>query len=324
VRQYLDIWARRGLAVTELPNAAGTYPPRGRALRPLWGGANLLSSALNVLRGHDVDVTLLQREFLSTTVTLEGWTHAPRILDVDDAIWVGPRGAFADRLARLCELVICGNAYLEEHFARLGVATAIVPTAVDAGRFAPAPEPPPEDRLDIGWLGLGSGLPYVEARAAAFARALAALPRARLRIMSDRRPQLAGVPPDRWTFDPWSAETEAAFARSLDIGVMPLADTPFERGKCSYKMLLYMASGVPVVVSPVGMNRDVLAMGDVGLGAVDDGDWVEALVALGRDREWRQRCGAAGRAVVLAHFERGFVGERLADHFLRIGARRPS
>ncbi|MCL4849510.1 MAG: group 1 glycosyl transferase, partial [Acidobacteria bacterium] len=84
------------------------------------------------------------------------------------------------------------------------------------------------------------------------------------------------------------------------------------RGKCSYKMLLYMSSGVPVVVSPVGMNADVLTLGPVGLGPRTDREWTDALVDLATNADWRLRAGVIGREIVLHHFEREQVAAQLA------------
>lgn len=301
------------MLVTEYANVAGAYPPALRLARPMWAVANLLSSSLNVVRARGADLSLVQREFLSTYVTLEGFTSAPRVLDVDDAIWAHRRGAFTARLAQQCALVICGNRFIEEYFNELGRPTVVVPTAVDSAQFHPRRESVPTGTLSIGWVGVSSGLRYLEDRAHALAAALRALPRAQLRIMSNVPPRLPAVPSDRWSFELWAPDREAGFIRSLDIGIMPLADTDFERGKCSYKMLLYMSSGVPVVVSPVGMNADVLALGPVGFGPRTDREWTDALVDLATNADWRQRAGVIGREMVLKHFEREQVAAHLAE-----------
>jgi glycosyltransferase involved in cell wall biosynthesis len=104
----------------------------------------------------------------------------------------------------------------------------------------------------------------------------------------------------------------------MTVGIMPLADSSWERGKCSLKMLLYMACEVPVVASPVGMNGDVLARGDVGIGATSEGAWVEALMRLLRDRGERERMGTVGRAVVRDHYSVERIAPRLAAHLRAI------
>jgi glycosyltransferase involved in cell wall biosynthesis len=100
----------------------------------------------------------------------------------------------------------------------------------------------------------------------------------------------------------WEPGLEPKVVQQMSIGLMPLVEDAWCAGKCSYKMLSYMACGVPVVVSPVGMNRDVLAYGAVGFGATDAGEWVEALLELIDNAALRDQMGPEGRSVVERHF----------------------
>ena len=118
IRQYVAALARRGIAVREWPSRTEAYPPRRRLARPTWALRNLAARLGDLSRARDCDVSFLQREFLSTLVTLEPLTRAPRVLDVDDAIWVYGGERFTRRLAGLCEIVVCGNSFIAEHFAR--------------------------------------------------------------------------------------------------------------------------------------------------------------------------------------------------------------
>ena len=104
---------------------------------------------------------------------------------------------------------------------------------------------------------------------------------------------------------------------------MPLADTAWCNGKCSYKMLCYMAAGLPVVVTAAGMNREVLAMGEVGLSAGCEQQWVDALTALLGDADLRQRMGAAGRVVVEEHFSLQRLAQQYAAVFQSLGGDLP-
>jgi hypothetical protein len=134
-----------------------------------------------------------------------------------------------------------------------------------------------------------------------------------LKIIADRPPVFATIDAGRLAFQPWHPATEVAAIQGLTVGVMPLTDGPWEKGKCSFKMLTYMAVGVPVVASPVGMNVDVLSHGDAGhlVGSLDD--WVEALSSILQDESGALAMGRAGRAIVEARYAAKIIGPRLAS-----------
>ncbi|MGH9659924.1 MAG: glycosyltransferase family 4 protein, partial [Bryobacteraceae bacterium] len=287
----------------------GSYPPGFRPLRPLWAAAALCERAWATARSAAAEVTLLQRPMLSTLVTFEPLTRRPRVLDVDDAIWLNGDGAAARRLARLSDLVICGNSYLAEHFSRWNRQVALLATAVDTDRFCPAPAA--EGRRVIGWSGTSSGFGYVENLARALGPYLDARPGVVLRIVADKRPALSGVRPEQIEFVRWSPENEVRALQDLAVGVMPLDDAPWSRGKCSFKLLTYMACGVPVVASPVGMNADVLASGG-GLAASSEKDWSEAVDSILSRPEDARRMGRQGRRVVLRDYSIHALAPRLA------------
>lgn len=315
VRQLVAPLRAAGIDVRERYPALGAYPPLQRALRPLWAAGSLLERLPQVVAGRRADVTLLQRELLSTFVTLESLTARPRVLDVDDAIWVHSRGAFARRLAGMVDMVIAGNAYIAEWFGRWNRNVAIVPTAVDTMVFRPAATA--TDRPVIGWMGTWPGQAHLATRLPAIRAVLGRHPTARLRIVSERPPLPPLVGP-QIEYLPWSAEGEVQQLQSMTVGLMPLPDDDFTRGKCSYKMLLSMACGLPVVVSPVGMNAEVLASGDVGFGPRSDDEWVDALDALLADPARAAAMGRAGRAVVERDFSVTTIAPRLAAHLRSI------
>ena len=101
---------------------------------------------------------------------------------------------------------------------------------------------------------------------------------------------------------PWSIAADDDFLASLTVGLMPLDDGPWERGKCSFKMLQYMAAGRPCVVSPVGVNRDILAQAELGLAAATHAEWVAALSNILTDRRGAEALGVAGRALVSSRY----------------------
>jgi glycosyltransferase involved in cell wall biosynthesis len=317
VRQHIEGLRKLGIHITEYTAPLSSYPPKGRLIRPAWALASLAARVPAGLMGYQYDLTLFQREMLSTFTTLEGLTKRPRVLDVDDAIWIYRGGNFAARLARMCDGVICGNAFLAEQFGRWNAKVAIVPTAVDTDRFVPhAPVAEPI----IGWSGTMGGLRYLYGIEKALSRVLDSVPDARLRIVSDAPPRFGQIPREKVEFIRWSPDTEVEAIQGMAVGIMPLSDSPWGRGKCSFKMLTYMSSGIPVVVSPVGMNREVLSLGTVGFGPSSDEEWVTALCSLLEQPKMREKLGLHGRRIVTERYSIKAVRPRLAQalrHFAR-------
>jgi glycosyltransferase involved in cell wall biosynthesis len=342
VRQLIPGLLRHGVEMSVLPDPTGKYsslsdisPSVSQVSSALKGNSKVYSAAMKaaqrlwfagavcarvpgVIRSYRHDVTFLQRELTHDVLTLEPLTKRPRVLDVDDAIWLNGRGDFAGRLANACDLVICGNDYLADYFARWNKDVVVLPTPVDAVRFAPLAvglEPPAKI---IGWSGSASNHKYLFEIEDALAEVLKNKPEARLRIVSDVAPRFGKIPPDQLEFIKWTPENEAVTIQEMTVGLMPLRDTEWEKGKCSYKMLLYMSCGIPVVVSPVGMNVQVLSMGKVGVTAASGREWVDALLYLLGDPAARESLGRSGRRVVLERFSLDVVVPELAGHLRRV------
>jgi len=320
VRQYIPDLKMHGVELAEFYPRAGGYPPEQRWTRPFWAAASLAGRVPHVVRSFSYDVTLLQREMLSTFLTLEPFTKRPRVLDVDDAIWLNRDNSFARKLAGMSDSVICGNSFLGEYFRQWNANITVLPTAVDTKRFVPVQARPLGDSPVIGWSGNRSGFADLKMIEAALKTVLAKYPKARLRVMADERPVL-DVPAHHLEFVPWSPEVEVPAIQGMDVGIMPLRDTLWSRGKCSYKMLLYMSCGVPVVVSPVGMNAEILEMASIGHAAASPDDWIGALEAVIEDPRQALAMGEKGREVVVNHFSIHALGGKLAAELLRVAVR---
>lgn len=301
VRQYIPKLAMTGIQIQEFPAFFGSYPPRCGVWRLPWAAATLVERTFATCRSYRADVSLLQREMISTFLTLEPLTKSPRLLDVDDAVWLRRGGRFARQLAERCETVVCGNSYLAESFGRWNRNVAILPTAVDTARFRPGTRRVRASQV-ICWSGTSGGLDYVRPIERALRTVLSRAPGRSLRIVSDRAPDLRGIPPELIEYIPWSANNEVDVLQNADVGIMPLDDSQWSLGKCSYKMLTCMACGLPVVVSPVGMNAEVLSRGDVGFGARTEDEWVDALEYLLSEKPRAVEMGAAGREVIERYY----------------------
>lgn len=245
----------------------------------------------------------------------------PYVLDLDDAIFhnydlhpLAPVrwawGRKIDRLMRGAALVTAGNAYLARRAVEAGARNVeIVPTVIDLDHYPPrTPALPSNAPIDIAWIGSPATVAYLQALAEPL-QLLAARHPVRLVVIGADAPSFPGV---EMVSKPWSADTEAADVASCHIGVMPLPDSPWERGKCGYKLIQYMACSLPVVASPVGANCEIVQPGFNGLLAADSGQWLSALEQLVTDAALRQRLGQAGRRIVEQRYSVQAMAPRLA------------
>lgn len=233
--------------------------------------------------------------------------QAPLVLDLDDAIFhrydMNPLlrpllGRKIARVAALSRVAIAGNAYLAEHLragtAALGRETdvRVIPTVVDTSLYRPAPKAAGSPPV-IGWIGSPSTAAYL-APVLPVLRELCAGGRARLVIVGAGKAASLQEGAGAELRD-WSEHKEIADVQSFDIGIMPLPDDPWSRGKCGFKLIQYMACGLPVVASPVGVNREIVTEG-TGFLASTPQEWKAALERLVGSAELRAGLGAAGRA----------------------------
>jgi len=246
---------------------------------------------------------------------------APRIIyEFDDAVYLPspgePQGAKVESryrrnfeaTIRAADHVIAGNRELAAM--AMDRPTTILPTGVDLSVFNPAVRAPRQDACVIGWIGTAGNLSQWTRLLPAFRRVSATAPNVRFKVVSDREPPKVDFPVE---FEFFSIAREAACLADVDIGLMPLEDTPWNRGKCSYKALQCMALGLPVVVSPVGMNRDVIESGVSGLFASSEDEWVTELLRLIGDPLLRERMGRAAQAIVERSFALEHIGGVVAD-----------
>lgn len=307
VRQYVEKLRAKGIHLTECPAHFDSYPPASLSRRLCWLPITIMERSFAALRSRNADVVVFQREMISTLYSAERFCRSPSILDVDDAIWLNQRWKGIDRLAKQCQKILCGNSYIADYFSQFGP-TELLPTAVDTERWSPGP---PSEQPVLVWSGTSAGLPYLLAIEAALDRVLEAVPNGVLRIVCDRRPMFERLSPDRVDYVSWSEQCEVEAIRSASVGLMPMPDTPWSRGKCSFKLLTYLACGVPAVASPYGMNKDVIAGGGA-FGAESISDWTDLVLMLLRDLSGARTLGRIGRQSVEASFSTVQMAPRFA------------
>jgi glycosyltransferase involved in cell wall biosynthesis len=214
------------------------------------------------------------------------------------------------RLVGLAHAVVPGSRWLAERAVEMGCPPErieVLPTVVDARLFAPRRRPVREE-IVVGWIGTPRNTAYLTFLRDVMETVAARHPAARFRFVG-AEPFHEGRAPAE--FREWSLEGEVAEVQDFDIGIMPLPDDDFTRGKCGFKLIEYMAVGAATVASPVGANLDITVDGATGLFATTPEDWVSALDRLLGDAGLRARMGAAGRARVEAHYSLEVVAPRL-------------
>lgn len=260
---------------------------------------------------------LLERTFFPGNV--------PVVTDYDDAVFhrydlhdfgIVRRmlGRKIDKVMAHSSIVLAGNGYLADR-ARAAGAERIefVPTVVDINHYAIKRSSRTNSTRRIGWIGspgtyrdyLAPLLPLLERIAKAHDARILVVGGGEL---SDRHPLIESLP--------WSEENECSMIQDMDLGIMPLSETPWTRGKCGYKLIQYMACGLPVVASPVGVNSEIVEHGVNGFLASSDDEWRWAIGTLLADPDLRRRMGAAGRKKIERDYSLQVWGPRVAAMLL--------
>lgn len=260
-----------------------------------------------------------------------GWTGLPVVFDFDDAVfvsYVSPSNGYLSRLkfpgktANICRLsahVMAGNSYLANYTRQYNPNVTIIPTTIDTRKYTPANETHLETgnrKLEstIGWSGSFSTVQHLDTLRGALER-LGESERYRLRVIGTPDYRLNGVEVEALA---WRSATEVEDLRAIDIGIMPLLDDKWSRGKCGLKALQYMALGIPTVCSPVGVNNEIIEDGVNGFLADSEDEWIDKLRRLLHSPELRRRIGMAGRRTVEERYSAAVQAPRVYEVFERV------
>jgi len=308
--QYFPYLKAQGVEILSKPffsddYVRNLYAGRGTSLKDvLWAYVRRL---MVLARSSSFDLLWVEKELLPLLPAgFEALLRAfkiPYVVDYDDAVF--HRYEFhsnpliriflkhkIDSVMRHAALVIAGNEYLADRAITAGASKVeFLPSVVDVSQYV-LKEHTAGPVFQIGWIGSPVTVPNLDLiRDALNALHLEVNFRMVLIGAGDADP-FPGVPTTRLS---WSEESELSIGRKFDVGVMPLINGPFERGKCGYKLVQYMAGGIPVIASPVGVNRQIVEPNINGYLAESMQDWLTALRELMNNAQKRSEMGQAGR-----------------------------
>ena len=315
IEQWEPLLRERGVEITYEPFEseelhATLYKPGmlGRKLR-------LVSSAVSrrfndVKKVKDFDVVYIFREAaLLGPPIFEKLIHqsgVPIVFDFDDAIFVSYRSPsngylsylkFAGKTKTICRIsaqVMAGNPYLAEYARQVNDNVTIIPTTIDTDKYRPCPRSNSADLPVIGWTGSYSTVQHLDTIRGALQKLAQQVP-FRLRVIGTPSYKIDNLEIESSV---WRSETELQDLSTIDVGLMPLPNDAWSKGKCGLKALQFMALGIPTICSPVGVNTEIIQDNQNGLIADSEDDWVEKMARLLTSRELRERLGEAGRTTV--------------------------
>jgi len=274
-----------------------------------------LDRFLTLFRVPSAGMVFIHREATPLGPPWVEWTIAKVfkkkiVYDFDDAIWTTDRTdesflfkkmKWRSKVRSTCRWsykVSCGNEYLRSYAAQFNSHAVLNPTTLETEHWHnPALQVARknESNVVIGWTGSYTTLKYLEEIESVLGRLQKEFPLVSFLVIADKKPDL-NLP--RLNFVPWKESTEVQDLLEIDIGVMPLPDDEWSKGKCGFKALQYMALEIPAVVSPVGVNTRLIEDGVNGFLASSPDEWYQRLSMLVRDKALRQALGKKGRLKV--------------------------
>jgi glycosyltransferase involved in cell wall biosynthesis len=241
------------------------------------------------------------------------------IYDFDDAIMYSDknpqrysRSHFAPfrRTVKIADLVIAGNAYLAEHARKFNSSVEILPTGLNTKAYNLPKSPGSDGKIRLVWIGSKSTLKYLAEIRPAIEGIGVQYKNVILRIIADEFIDMNNIMVEKCL---WTKETEAADLAACDIGLAPLPDNRFTRGKCGFKILQYAAAGLPVVASPVGVNTEYIQQLKNGFVANFTSDWIDKICYLINDSQLRKQMGRKGLCEI-RQYDLSVIGELLVGH----------
>ncbi|HHM01747.1 MAG TPA: glycosyltransferase [Caldithrix abyssi] len=325
--------------------AAGqaSYRYRVEQYKPLWAasphtvsyqtvvGIPTVQKLRHILRCGEYDIVILQKKLLHPLLIRAIKKRARLVFDFDDALYaresykkekprsVDPGSATATKrlnfILRRADMVLAGNRELAAYSKKFNSNVQLIPTPLPPAERVVLPRSGPP--LRVGWIGNTYNLYYLrQIDDILFKIAAEQSGKFSFQLMSAAVPK--GYFKTPWQLTPWSLETEADWLSNIDIGLMPLNDDPWSRGKCAFKLLQYARHGKALIASDVGANREVVRHKVNGFLTGGDFSWEQALKAFVEDPERAARFGQAAREHFSRYFELTVIFKRLSEALNRL------
>ena len=314
LEQWEPLLRERGVEITYEPFDeelhAFLYQPGmiGKKLKLVMRGLGRRMSVVKKAKEYDLVYILREAALLGPPVfeKLIHQRHVPIVFDFDDAVFVSYRSPsngylsylkFASKTKTICRMashVLAGNPYLAAYARQVNDRVTVIPSTIDTEKYRPSQPIESSGPAVIGWTGSHSTIQHLDTLRGALKK-LAEKESFRLRVIGTREYECSSIDVEAIS---WHADTEVQDLAGIDIGVMPLPDDKWSKGKCGMKALQFMALGIPTICSPVGVNTDIIQDDQNGFIAATEDEWVEKLSRLLRSAELRQRLGHAGRVTV--------------------------
>lgn len=283
------------------------------------------SAELNLVQNFDLvyvfrEAALLGPPWFERKIARSG---IPMIFDFDDAVFFSYKSPsngylsylkFPGKIAEICQLsthVMAGNEFLADYARQTNENVTIVPTTIDTDKYEFVERIDEPNIVTIGWSGSFSTVQHLDT-IRDILQELAKTESFRLRVIGTPTYELQGVTIEAI---PWRSETEIDDLRHIDIGLMPLPDDNWSKGKCGLKALQYMALGIPTICSPVGVNSTIIKDGLNGFLAGSSAEWIEKIKLLIHSPELRRKLGRAGRETVEHEYSAKVVAPKVLEIF---------
>lgn len=224
------------------------------------------------------------------------------------------------QMIKASDFIIAGNEFLKTEVLPYNTNVEVIPTPIDHHRYSPKDYNMKKEKVTIGWIGDHGSIHYLEKMRPIFDRIAINHPEVELKIVCDTFFDCERMKVIKKN---WSYEEEILDLQSFDIGIMPLMDDPWSWGKCGLKIIQYQGVGLPVVCTPVGINRDLVEDGVNGFYALSSEEWERKLSILIKDKELRKRMGLQGLKKVLERYTVSACAPRLLSILNKVAERNP-